>query len=176
MLNLPKITRIHFLLLAIVLFNFVLRQVTGFGLNIYLIDLLKGILYLTGIILFLINLKPFKIIATYYFLYILTPTIVAAFYLGGGIFLAIFSSLFLAPIMPVQPDYNDGDVKIYSEFNGFLGRCCDYDASQNRLYVFEEYKGTIYTEGRIDFEKVKITLKNDSVFIYSDTVCRVKLN
>lgn len=176
MLNLQRIARIHFLLLAILLLNFVLRQVTGFGLNIYLIDLLKGILYLTGIILFLMSLKPFKLITTYYFLYILTPTIVTAFYLGGGIFLAIFSSLFLAPIMPVQPDYNDGNVKVYSEFNGFMGPCCGYDVVQNKLYAFEQFKGTIAAKGNIDFEKVRITLRNDSVLIHSDTVYRVKLN
>lgn len=176
MLNIQKVTRIHFYLLAILLFNYVLRQVTGFGLNIYLIDLLKGILYLTGIFLFLMCLKPLKIIAAYYFLYILTPTVVAALYLGGGIFLAIFSSLLLAPVMPVQPDYNDGNVKVYSEFNGFMGPCCRYYASQNRLYLFEQFKGNISIGKRIDFEKAKITLENDSALISSDTVYRVKLN
>lgn len=176
MLNLQKITRLHFYLLGILLFNFALRHVTGFGLNIYLIDLLKGMLYLTGIILFLMNLKPLRIIAAYYFLYVLTPTVVAAFYLGGGIFLAIFSSLFLAPIMPVQPDYNDGNVKVYSEFNGFMGPCCGYYVTQNKLYAFEQFKGTIATYGYVDFRKAKITLENDSAVIFSDSVYRVKLN
>lgn len=137
---------------------------------------MKSILYLIGIFLFFKSLRPFKLIAAYYSFYILTPTVLAAFYLGGGIFLAIFSSLFLAPIMPVQPDYNDGNVKVYSEFNGFMGPCCGYDVIQNKLYAFEQFKGTISIEERIDFEKAKITLKNDSVFIYSDTVCIVKLN
>ena len=163
-------------MLGILLFNFALRHVTGFGLNIYLIDLLKGMLYLTGIILFLMSLKPLRIIAAYYFLYVLTPTVVAAFYLGGGIFLAFFSSLFLTPIMPVQPDYNDGNVKVYSEFNGFMGPCCGYYVTQNKPYAFEQFKGTIATDGYVDFRKAKITLENDSAVIFSDSVYRVKLN
>ena len=176
MLNLPKVTRIHFLLLAILLFNLAFRGVTGIGLNHNLIVLMKGILYLTGIFLFFKSLRPFKMIATYFSLYVLTPTIVVIFYFVGGIFFGLLSSAALAPLMPIESEYNDGNVKVYSEFNGFLGPCCRYYVSQNRLYLFEQFKGSIRPEERIDFKKAKITLETDSALISSDTVYRVKLN
>jgi hypothetical protein len=74
--------------------------------------------------------------------------------------------------MPIQPDYDDGNIKVYSKFNGFLGLCCEYYATQDRLYVFEEFKGTMYTEGGLNFENAKITLKNDSAVIYTDKIHR----
>jgi hypothetical protein len=176
MLNLQKITRIHFYLLGILLFNLAFRGITGLGLNYTLIVLMKGILYLTGIFLFFKNLRPFKMIASYFSLYVLTPTIVVIFYFVGGIFLGLLSSMALAPIMPIESEYNDGNVKIYSEFNGFLGPCCRYYALQNRLYLFEQTKGNIHIGKRINFKEAKITLERDSVFIHTDTVYRVKLN
>lgn len=176
MLSFQKIIRIHFYLLILLLFNFGLKELTGFGINNTLAIGLKSILYLTGIILFFRSLRPFKKASLYYSYYAWTPAILVMFYLLHGIFLGILSSLVLAPIMPVQPDYNDGNIKVYSRFNGFLGRCCDYYATQDRLFVFEEFKGNIYTDGGINFENAKITLKNDSVIIDTDNVQRIKLN
>jgi hypothetical protein len=82
----------------------------------------------------------------------------------------------IAPIMPLQPEYNDGNVKLYHEYNGFFGSGVRYYASQNRLFLFEQYKGSLCIEEKIDVEKTKITLEKDSVLISSDSVYRVKLN
>jgi len=171
-----KIIRFHFFLFTFLLFNFVLKATLGFGINNTLAIVLKCLLYLTGIVLFFISLRPFKKFAVYFSFYILTPIILALFYFVHGIFFGLLSSLLLTPIMPVQPNYNDGNIKVYSKFNGFLGPCCKYYATQNRLYVFEEFKGTIYTDGGVNFENAKVTLRNDSALIYSDKVYRVKLN
>ena len=176
MLSFQRIIRIHFYLLIILLFNFGLKELIGFGLNNTLAIGLKSALYLTGIFLFFRSLRPFKKASIYYSYYIWTPTVLAMFYFFHGIFLGLLSSLLLAPIMPIRPDSNDGNIKVYSKFNGFLGRCCEYYATQDRLYVFEEFKGTMYTEGGLNFENAKITLKNDSAIIYTDKIHRVKLN
>jgi hypothetical protein len=176
MLNIQKITRIHFYLLGILLFNLAFRGITGLGLNYTLIVLMKGILYLTGIFLFFKNLRPFKMIATYFSLYVLTPTIVVIFYFAGGIFLGLLSSVAIAPIMPIQPEYNDGNVKLYHESNGFFGSSVRYYATQNKLYLFEQHKGSLCIEEEVNIENIKITLENDSAVIFSDSVYRVKLN
>jgi hypothetical protein len=172
MLKLPQIIRIHFILLVILIFNYVLVQVTGFGLNIYLIDLLKSILYLTGIVLFFMNLRPFKIMATYYSLYVLTPTVWVIFYFTQSVLFGVLSYVLLTPVMPILPDYNDGNIKVYSDSKGFLVPCCRYHVSQDKLYVFEQIKGRVHIPDGVDFEKARIILKNDSALIYADTVYR----
>lgn len=173
MLNFRKITRLHFFLLILLLFNFGLKEAAGYGINNNLVIGLKAILFLTGIALFFGGLRPFKIAPIYYSYYILTPVVLAVFYFVHGILLALLSSLLLAPVMPLLTDYNDGNIKVYSKFNGFLGRCCEYYITEERVFPFEELKGTIHTES--NFDNVKVTLKNDSAFIYSDSVYRVKV-
>ncbi len=113
-----KSIRLHFLLLTLLLCNFGLNAIVGFGLNSSLIVVLKSVLYLTGVVLFFISLKPFKKIAIYYSFYIMTPVVLVAFYFIHGIFLGLLSSLLIAPMMPVKADYSKDDIKIYSKFNG----------------------------------------------------------
>lgn len=175
-ITIKKIIRFHFLLLTLLLCNFGLNALVGFGINGGLTVVLKGILYLTGIVLFFVSLKPFKKIAFYYSLYIMTPVTLAGFYFIHGIFFGLLSSLILVPIMPVKADYSKDDIKIYSKFNGFLGRCCEYYATENTLYVFEKFKGTIYTEEVIDFKKTEITVKNDTILIYANKAYKVKVD
>ncbi len=171
-----KLRNIHFALLTILLCHFGTNVSIGFGLNTSLTVALKAILYLTGIVLFLTSLRPFKKIAIYYLFYPMTPVILAFFYFVHGIFFGLLSSVVLAPIMPVQADYNQDDVKIYSKFNGFLGRCCEYYTTEKYLYVFERFKGTIYTEEEIDFEKAKVILKKDSILIYAKDTYKVRVD
>jgi hypothetical protein len=171
-----KIIRFHFLLLILLLCNFGLNELVGFGINSNLTVGLKGILYLTGVVLFFINLRPFKKLAIYYSFYVMTPVVLVAFYSIHGIFLGLLSSLVLAPIMPVKADYSKDDIKIYSKFSGFLGRCCEYYATENTLYLFEKFKGTIYTEEVIDFNEAEVNLKNDSILIYADKTYKAKMD
>lgn len=171
-----KVRNIHFALLAILVCHFGTSVWVGFGLNSGLTMVLKAILYLTGIVLFLTNLRPFKKIALYYLFYPMTPLILILFYFIHGIFFGLLSSVVLAPIMPVKADYDQDDIKIYSKFNGFLGRCCEYYATEKSFYVFESFKGTIYTEEVIDFDKANVTLKKDSIWIYANNTYKVKVD
>lgn len=170
MSKIQKVVRLHFALLIFVLFNFALHSAIGFGINHNLVTAAKAILYLSGIFLFFASLRPFKAIAIYFSFFAMTPVVITLFYFVGGIFLALLSSIFLAPIMPLESEYSKDNVKIYSRFNGFLGRCCNYSVTQNTLYIFEMHKGDIDTDGSIDFQKSNITLEHDSIRIDPDTV------
>lgn len=176
MLRFQRIIRIHFSLLLLLLFNFGLKELIGYGINNTLVIGLKIILYLTGIVLFFRSVRPFKKASIYYSYYLCTPTVLAMIYILNGIFLGLLSSILLAPMMPIQPDYNDGNIKVYSRFKGFLAGCCTYYATQDKLLVFEEFRGTIYTEGELNFDNAKIILKNDSAIIRTNKIQRVKLN
>ena len=136
----------------------------------------KLVLYLFGIFLFFVYAKPFKVIAIYFSFFLMTPIVIAVFYFIHGIFFALLSSLFLAPIMPLKSEYSESNVKVYSKFNGFLGRCCSYYVTQNVLFVFEEHVGDIDTQETIDFKKSKFKLDSDSILLESDTVYRIKRN
>lgn len=171
-----KIRNLHLALLILLLCHFGLNALVGFGLNSSLTMALKGILYLTGIVLFFVSLRPFKKIALYYMFYPITPVILILFYFLRGILFGLLSSFALAPIMPLKSDYDRDDIKIYSKFNGFLGACCEYYATENSFYVFEKFKGTIYTKEVIDFEKAEVTLKQDSIVIFAKSTYKVKVD
>jgi hypothetical protein len=173
---LDKIRNLHFVLLILLLCHFGLNGIVGFRLNSNLTVVLKAILYLTGIVLFFVSLRPFKKIAFYYVFYPMTPVILILFYFVHGIFFGLLSSLALAPIMPLGSDYNRDEIKIYSKFNGFLGACCEYYATEKSFYIFEKFKGTIHTEEVIDFEKAEVTLKNDSILISAKNTYKVRAN
>lgn len=171
-----KIRNLHFALLIILLCHFGMNVFADYGLNNSLTVALKAILYLTGIVLFFVSLRPFKKIAFYYLFYPMTPVILILFYFAHGIFFGLLSSFALAPIMPLKSDYNRDGIKLYSKFNGFLGSCCEYYATEKSFYIFERFKGTIYTEEVIDFENTKVTLNNDSILIYAKNTYKVRVD
>ena len=174
MLKFQNIARLHFALLILILFNLTLNKASGVGINNNILIATKVILYLSGIFLFFGYVKPFKVIAIYFSFFLITPIVIAIFYFMHGIFFALLSSVFIAPIMPLEAEYSESNVKVYSKFNGFLGRCCSYYVTQNKLFVFEEHVGDIAREGPMDFKKSKFTLDSDSILIESDTVYRMK--
>jgi hypothetical protein len=171
-----KIRNIHFALLLILLCHFGASILVGFGLNSGITMVLKGMLYLTGVVLFLTSLRPFKKITFYYLFYPMTSVILVLFYFLHGIFAALLSSIVLAPIMPLKADYNKDNIRIYSEFNGFLAPCCEYYVTEKSFYVFEKFKGTIYTEEVIDFDKANVVLKKDSILICAKSTYKVSVD
>ncbi len=60
------ITKFHFYLLGIALLNFVLKSGIELSLNYKLSFLITLLIYISGIILFLWNFRPFKKIAIYF--------------------------------------------------------------------------------------------------------------
>lgn len=166
-MNLPveKLKRFHFLILLIFIGSFGLNESIGLRLNNNLTIILKGILYLSGIILFFVSIRPFKSIALYYSLFFMTPLVLVAFYFLHGVLLGVLSSVALAPIEPLNPRYNKDGIKIYSKARGFFGSCCQYYATEAKFMLFEEKKTTIQTDEVVDLDNATITVRNDSILI-----------
>lgn len=169
-----KIKNLHFALLILLLCHFGMNISAGWGLNSNLTVALKGVLYLTGIVLFFTCLRPFKKMAFYYLFYLMTPVILILFYFVHGIFFGLGSSLVLAPIMPFKADFDGDHIKVYSKFNGFLGPCCEYYVTKKSFYVLERFAGTIHTQEIIDFENVEVTLKKDSILFSAGSRYKVE--
>ena len=158
-----RLEKWHFCLLGLVLINFGTGLITGYRLNQNLTFILKVILYLTALILFLTTIRPFKKIAIYYSFYAISGVLTGLFFLFGGIFLAILSSLVLIPIAPKQTEYKTETIKIYDRFQGFMARCCSYEVVESKLYIFEKHLGYINIERPIDADKDEFSFKNNTI-------------
>jgi hypothetical protein len=155
--------KIHFYILGFVILNYLIQLVTNFGINSKLIFILKVIVYVSGITLFFLYIKPFKKISIYFFYYLLSIVIGILFWISGGIFLAILSSVFMRPIYPKEIKYQNENLKIYSNFNGFFAACCEYEIAENKLLIFEKRYGKIKLEGQLESEKSEIKIINNEV-------------
>lgn len=162
-LNKIRLEKWHFYLLGAVLINFGIGIITGYRLNQNLTFFLKIILYFSGLILFLTTLRPFKKIVFYYSFYAISGVLTGLFFLFGGIFLAILSSLVLFPIVPKQTEYQTETIKIYDRFQGFMARCCSYEVVKPKLYIFEKHLGYINIEKPINADKDEFSFKNNKI-------------
>jgi len=162
-LNKIRLEKWHFYLLGLILINFATGLVTGYRLNQNLTFILKVILYLTGLILFLTTFRPFKKIAVYYSFYAISGILTGLFFLFGGIFLAILSTLALIPIVPKQTEYKSETIKIYDRFQGFMASCCSYEVVEPKFLIFEKHLGFINIEKTINANNDEFLFKNNRI-------------
>ena len=85
------------------------------------------------------------------------------FFLFGGIFLAILSSLVLFPIVPKQTEYKTAKFIIYDRFQGFMEPCCSYEVVEPKLFFFEKHLGYINIEKPIHNSKDVFDLKGNKI-------------
>jgi len=164
-----KILNIHIYLLSFILLHFGFQILTGYGLNQSVIFVVKLILYSSGIIMFFMNIRPFKLISIYFSFYAISGIVVAMFFLFGGIILAVFSSILLYPIYPKQVEFENQSIKVYHRFQGFLSHCCSYEVTEPKLYPFEKHLGFIEIETEIKPKKTELKLNNGKI-IYKHEV------
>jgi hypothetical protein len=165
----PALTKTHFYLLLFVLLNFAVRLRSDFSINYSIVFALKVIIYITGIILFFLNLRPFKKVALYFSFFIWTPVSIALLWIFHGIFLGILASIFMAPISPNDVQYEKGKIKVYEKFSGFLGTCCSYEITEQKFLLFEKSIWEINGEP-IDFDNLDLKVENDSIKMKLDKV------
>lgn len=101
--------------------------------------------------------------SVYFSFYLISGVLTGLFFLFGGIFLAILSSIILYPIYPKQIEYKTETINVYDRFQGFMGRCCSYEVVEPKLYIFEKHLGYINIEKPIDAAKDVFTLKNNAI-------------
>jgi hypothetical protein len=99
----------------------------------------------------------------YFSFYAISAVLTGLFFLFGGIFLAILSSLVLYPIVPKQTEYKTEKIIIYDRFQGFMAPCCSYDVVEPKLYIFEKHLGYINIEKPIDAAKDEFNFINNTI-------------
>ena len=153
------ITRIHFCLLGFVLLNFTLKNTIEISLNYRFAYLITILIYSSGIILFFWNFKPFKKKAIYFSIYIVTPILTLSFWIFGGIFFGLLASIVLYPVQPNKLAIEKGNISIYENTQGFLGRCCPYMITEKQYLIFEKKIKEINLYDRIDSDNSSIIMK-----------------
>lgn len=141
--------RVHICLLVFVVLNFAVEELFGYRVHAGVTFYLKVLLYVSGILLFLKTLRPFRPVAVYFSYYALTPVIFSLFFIFGGISLALVNSIVVYPISPKPIAYDDNTLKIYESFSGFMGSCCQYEVIHQEAVLFERCLGNIRTENPI---------------------------
>ncbi len=156
-----KLTQFHVYLLAFLIFHFVFARIIGYGFNQTVIFSIKIILYLSGLVLFIYHLKPFRKLTFYFSYYLITPIVALMGYLFGGVFLVgIMMSILLFPIMPKPIALEKEDIVIYKKYQGFLGACCTYEVYQRKWFLFEKYRSEIYSDGA-DYDSFQIVTNRE---------------
>lgn len=167
------ILRGHFWLLGFVLVHFAIESFSGFRLHPNVFFALKILLYVSGILLFFKSVKPFKAIAGYFSFYAISGTVTGLFFLFGGIFLAMLSSVLLFPIYPNDVRYASDNLKIYDHFQGLMSRCCSYEVAEPKYFLFEKNLGTIETENPLD-KSDKFSLQNGKLVRNASEVLEIE--
>ena len=153
------LTKNHFYLLGFALLNFASKEILEISLNYRFAYLITIIIYVSGILLFFWNIKPFKKILFYYSLYFITPLLSLLFWLFGGIFLAIITSLVLYPVYPTKRNLKQDQISIYTKYQGLIGACCLYEITEKKYLLFEKKISSFSMEGGIDLEKAQLINK-----------------
>lgn len=127
-----RLIKIHFYSIIFVTANFIMTLWFDIGIHRNIIFICKIVIYLTGLTLFFLNLRPFKKISIYFSIYLLSPILIGIAWLADGIFGAILGSVFFAILYLPDSKLKDDTYIIYENFQGFLGSCCTYDIIENK--------------------------------------------
>lgn len=157
--------KFHIISVSFLIINFLCGIYFDISLNYRITLLIKILFYLSGIVLFFLNIKPFKKIALCFIFYLISPILLFLSILIDGIFGAILISFFVFFISPPDVRFQDENIKIYKVHNGLLAGCCQYEITQNEFLFFEKRIGEFKFEENLQFEKSEINYSNKDLTI-----------
>ena len=161
-----KILQFHFFLFLFLILQWIFSELTGFSLKQNIIFGIKILVFISGFILLIYFLKPFKKISLYFLYYLITPLISFLGYLFGGVFLVgILMSILLFPILPKDKKFENKDFVIYTKFEGMMGSCCNYEIKK-KFFIFEKKIDDVnFEELNVNFDKLEVYYKNNLIII-----------
>lgn len=126
-------------------------------------------LYVTGIILFFLNIKSFKFKTIYFSIFPITIISFGIFYLFGGILFALIGGTLIKPLYPTFSEYSKNRIELYPEYEGFLARCCLYKVNENHG-IFEKNLGSVLldTDSKPPNSEIKLINENTIEITYKD--------
>ena len=132
----------------------------GISLNYRFAYFITLIIYASGIILFFWNYKLFKKASLYFGFYAITPILTLLFWLFGGFFFGIITSIVLYPIQLNHIEIEKNAFVIYQKTQGFLGMCCTYEITEKQFLLLERRIKEINLNNEIEFNDTSIYTTN----------------
>src|SRR5687768_5828741 len=170
MMQLGRIGKLHFGLIAFLLVHFLFSVTTGLSLEAGLLFAAKLIAFLTGIVLFFKLWGKRTFIKYYAGIYIFAPLLVFVGYLIDGILGAILGSVLLLFIYLPESVVKDGAYEVRTEFAGLMNPCCFYALYENKYLLFERKITRFMVEGPAsEIQKLKVSPSRVSAVIYYTT-------
>lgn len=133
-----KLTKFHFIILLILVVNFIITLSFNFGLNNYVKIGLKILFYGSALIGVFVFAEPFKHRVIYFISCVITPLLcISESLLGELLALLLLTSI---------PVYEGNNYQIQS-YSSPMGTCCQYQ-------VYENYSPFIHLMGKFNYTKV----------------------
>ncbi|MEM1135817.1 MAG: hypothetical protein AAGI07_08245, partial [Bacteroidota bacterium] len=158
-----SILKIHLTLVVLMLFSFAAKMIFGIGIESRLDTIVKILIVLSGLGLFLMNLKPFKKINLYFSIYPLYVSILIVAFIFQGILGGIIVSIMLSPMHLNKMEHREDKIIIYDNAKGFMSMCCSYKVTENKFFIFEKDLGEFKNDGVIDFKNSKMNRQTNSI-------------
>lgn len=170
-----KLIKFHFIILLILVINFIITLSFDFGLNNYIKITLKILLYGSALVGSILFFKPFKIVTSYFSLYVISPLLIFLGWLADGILGMLLSGIFLGLFYTPLPTYTQENYVIQE--SAFMGS--KYEVYENHSIFIKSNSSFDYTElinlgkdkviylpSDLEREEIKnIKIENDSIFI-----------
>lgn len=151
------ILKSHFLFLAIILIDWIIKMFWEIGFVNWLETILKIVILVSGIWSFINYLKPFRKINYYFLIYPISLLLVIVALIFRGIVGAIIISIvLLVPFNLNQIQYDRDKIRIYDNSEGLMSMCCSYKVTEAKFLIFEKELGRFDNDRMIDFEKARI--------------------
>lgn len=163
------ITLINYILLSLIvlnLFSFLLFEIS---LNAQVNWIIKITYYISGIIAFFFNLKPYSKMSMYFSYFVISPFLAFLAWLLDGIFGALVISMFYFWLFPNMKVYSNDELIVYRPIGGLMGSCCNYEVYEKMSFLEKRIGKFQYdSSDELSSNGIKIIHKNNEVFVYKN--------
>lgn len=127
--------RLHFILLIIILSNYLLNYFTTYSLTGEIKSGLKIFIAISGLWLFFKHLKPFKNLSYYLLVYPLLPLILVTGFIIRGLLGALLISFVLYLYTEEKREFSNKEYVIVAPKRGILANCCYYKLQERKGFL-----------------------------------------
>lgn len=153
---LKYVIRFHFITLCIAIINVFLKKYGSFSFENTVEFGIEISVLVSGVILFLFHLKPFRGASYYFSFYGLSVILFVAGFLFKDSIFSLFALVLVYFIVPDEKKVEENGISVYFIIEGAMAPCCNYQVKTREFFIFEKSYGNIELEEQIDFETMSI--------------------
>ncbi|MDI9875081.1 hypothetical protein [Flectobacillus rivi] len=162
MKHLNKLSTLHLGLLLVFVCNFLLHFST-YRLNASLSYILNLGLYSSGIILFVLHVKPLRAITFYYMFYLVGGLIFILLNTLKSAYVYLLATVFLFPFFQDSLTSQYGNLNLYHRKKGIVKHRFLYEVAEKKYLIFEKVHGRVRDYGRLATGEGKLSLTKNGL-------------